>query len=308
MNPVNRLIAIGLALFLGACDSGSPGSEPGTGGTGSFSLKLTDAPIDKANKVVVEFIGAELRGGDASAPLVFDFAPKTIDLLDLQGVSTATLIDNQPVPAGTYAELRLKVNVDEDGELESYIELTDGSQHELIIPSGAQSGLKIKRDIEILDGDARVFTVDFDVRRSIVVAGRIGTPRVKFHLKPVLRLVENTQSGDITGQIDAVLLTAPTCSDNDPLSDNAVYVYAGADVVPDDIDNGDVNNVEPLTTSLVSDSGRYVVGFLDAGDYTVAFTCNADDEDVDRDDDLQFSGTRNVRVVERLVVTADLGP
>ncbi len=311
MNSVNKLVAIGFAALLGACDSGSPGNESGIGGIGGsgvFSLNVTDAPIDKANKVVVEFIGAELRSGDATAPLVFDFAPKAIDLLDLQGISTATLIDNQPVPAGTYRELRLKVNVDEDGELESYIELTDGSRHELIIPSGAQSGLKIKRDIVILDGDARVFTVDFDVRRSIVVAGRIGKPNVKFHLKPVLRLVDNTDSGDITGQIDSDLLNAPTCSDADPLTDNAVYVYAGADVVPDDIDSGDDTDVEPLTTSLVSDSGRYAVGFLDAGEYTVAFTCNAGDEDVDRDDDLQFAGSRNVTVVEGLVVTADIVP
>jgi hypothetical protein len=142
MNSVQKLIVIGLAALLSACNSGSSGDEPGTDGSGSFTLKLTDAPIDKANKVVVEFIGAELRGGDASAPIVFDFEPKTIDLLDLQGVSTATLIDNQLIAAGTYAELRLKVNVEDDGELESYIELTDGSQHELIIPSGAQSGLK----------------------------------------------------------------------------------------------------------------------------------------------------------------------
>ena len=308
MNSVQKLIVIGLAALLSACNSGSSGDEPGTDGSGSFTLKLTDAPIDEANKVVVEFIGAELRGGDASAPIVFDFEPKTIDLLDLQGVSTATLIDNQPVAAGTYAELRLKVNVEDDGELESYIELTDGSQHELIIPSGAQSGLKIKRDIEILDGDAKVFTVDFDVRRSIVVAGRIGSPKVKFHLKPVLRLVDSRDSGDIVGQIDPALLNAPTCSDTDPLTDNAVYVYAGADVVPDDIDSSDDTNVEPLTTTLVSDSGQYVVGFLDAGDYTVAFTCNAGDEVVDRDDDLQFAGTRNVTVVEGLVVTADLEP
>jgi hypothetical protein len=310
MNTITRAVIIFVLFFLGACGSGTPGGDTGgKDGNGTFTLNLTDAPIDQANKVVVEFVGAELRGGDLTESMVFDFAPKTIDLLDLQGVSTATLIDNQPVPAGTYDELRLKVNVVEDGELESYIELTDGSQHELIIPSGAQSGLKIKRDIVILDGEAKVFTVDFDVRRSIVVAGRVDTPRVKFHLKPVLRLVDSRDSGDIIGQIDPALLTAPICPDPDPLiNNNAVYVYTGADVVPDDIDNGDDTNIEPLTTTLVSDSGQYVVGFLDAGDYTVAFTCNAGDENADRDDDLQFAGTRNVKVVEGLVVTADLGP
>lgn len=309
MKTVSGLFVCGIAALLAACGSGTPSNgSSGNGGTGTFTLGLTDAPIDEANKVVVEFVGVELRGDHLDQPLVFDFAPKTIDLLDLQGVSTATLIDNQPVPAGTYREIRLKVNVDDDGELESFIELVDGSRHELKVPSGAQSGLKIKKNLVIPDGGAGVFTVDFDVRRSIVVAGRIDKPNVKFLLKPVLRLVENDDTGDIVGQVDSALLTAPTCSDADPLSDNAVYLYAGADVVPDDIDNSDDTNVEPLTTSLVSDAGRYVFGFVEAGDYTLAFTCNAGDEDVEQDDELQFAGSRNVSVIAGQVVTADLAP
>ena len=306
MKLITGLCIGAVAALLGACGPGT--QDGGTGGTGLFTLNITDAPIDSANKVVIEFIGAELRGDDLDEPLRFDFAPRAIDLLALQGVATATLVGEAVVPAGTYRELRLKINVDDDRDLESFIELSDGSRHELIVPSGAQSGLKIKRDLVIPEGGNGVFTVDIDVRRSIVVAGRIGTPGVKFHLKPVLRLVDNRDSGDIAGRIDITLLSAPTCSDADPLSDNAVYVFAGADVVPDDIDNGDATNVEPLATSLVDDSGRYAVGFLEAGAYTVAFTCNAGDEDVDRDDDLQFAGIRNVNVIEGLVVSADLGP
>ena len=310
MTNLIRPIVILLAFSLGACDSGAPTSrDDGVSGTGgSFSLQVTDAPIDDANKVVIEFVGAELRGGDLDQPLVFDFPPKSIDLLALQGVSTATLLDHEPVPPGTYDELRLKINADEDSELESFIELTDGSRHELIVPSGAQSGLKIKRDLLIPEEGNALFTIDFDVRRSIVVAGRIGTPNVRFHLKPVLRLVDNRETGDIVGQVDAALLTAPSCSDADPLSDNAVYLYAGADVVPDDIDNSDDTDVEPVASSLVDDAGQYVIGFLEAGDYTLSFTCNAGSEDIEADDDLQFAGTRNVTVVAGLVVTADLAP
>ena len=307
MKLITRFCVIGTVALLGACGGGNSGGG-NNDGTGSFTLNVTDAPIDEANRVVVEFVGAELRSDELAEPLRFDFAPKTIDLLSLQGVTTATLVDGETVPAGTYHELRLKINADADGDLESFIELSGGEQHELIIPSGAQSGLKFKKNLVIPEGGEGVFTVDIDVRRSIVVAGRIGTPGVKFHLKPVVRLVDNQDTGNITGLVSIDLLSAPTCSDDDPTSDNAVYVYAGADIEPDDIDNSDDSNVEPVTTALLDDTGRYQAAFLEAGDYTVAFTCNAGSENVDTDDDLLFSGTRNATVFENTVTTADLEP
>lgn len=308
MKVIIRLSVIVSALLLSACGPGSSGGSGSDAGTGSFTLRVTDAPIDKANRIVVEFIGAELRSEDLTAPLSFDFPPKAIDLLSLQGVTTATLVDDQPVPAGTYHEIRLKINAEEDGDLESFIELSDGSVHELIIPSGTQSGLKIKKNLVIPDGGAGVFTVDIDVRRSITVAGQVGSPRVKYLLKPVVRLVENQDTGSIAGAVHSDLLNAGTCSDEDPLTDNAVYVYAGADIVPDDIDNSDQTNVEPVTTTLVNDNGIYEAAFLEAGEYTVAFTCNAADENVDADDDLQFAGIRNATVVANTVTMADLEP
>ncbi len=306
-NSASIGLTVCIILILGGCGSGSSGEDAGD--TGSFTLKITDAPIDTANKVVVEFIGAELRSDDLDEPLQFDFAPRSIDLLNLQGVTTATLVDGATVPAGTYHEIRLKVNVEEDGDLESFIELSDGSQHELIVPSGAQSGLKVKKNLVIPEGGQGVFTVDVDVRRSIVVAGRVGTPGVKYLLKPVLRLVDNQDTGNITGIVDESLRNAPTCSDGDPLTDNAVYVYAGPNVVPDDIDNSDPGNVEPVTTALVNDAtGRYEAAFLEAGEYTVAFTCNAGDENVDANDELQFAGNQNAEVFENTVTETNLGP
>ena len=101
--------------------------------------------------------------------LSFDFDPVQIDLLDLQGLNTSTLVNGATVPAGVYQELRLKINADEDAELEPFIELTDGSKHELIIPSGEQSGLKIKKDLVIPVGGEGNYTIDFDVRRSMSV-------------------------------------------------------------------------------------------------------------------------------------------
>ena len=290
MNHLFRIGLIIVAALLNACGPGSSGGE------GTITLSITDAPIDGANKVVVNFIGVELRSSSLGVKQDFDFlVPVTLDLLDLQGINTALLLNGETVEAGIYDEIRLKIHAAEDGMLESFIELPDG-QHELIVPSGAESGLKIKNDIEIpVDGDVS-FTVDFSVRKSIVVAGGEGGSKVKYHLKPVLRIVEDIVAGHITGLIDGSLLTAINCSESNPDTDNAVYVFTGPDVTPDDIDTSSDDDVEPVVTALVDDSFSYTAAFLEPGEYTVAYTCNANFEDIEFDDELLFSTGKNVIV------------
>jgi hypothetical protein len=77
-----------------------------------------------------------------------------------------------------------------------------------------------------------------------------------------------------------------------------VYVYEGSGVTPDDID-ADVNTPDPVTTATVKlDNGTYSykAAFLEAGSYTIAFTCDAAADDLMVDDTLAFSGTTTVSV------------
>jgi len=57
--------------------------------------------------------------------------------------------------------LRLKV-ITSQIEMHSYIELDDGSQHPLYVPSGNETGLKLNQGFDISDGGAISFTIDFD--------------------------------------------------------------------------------------------------------------------------------------------------
>ncbi len=67
----------------------------------------------------------------------------------------------------------------------------------LFVPSGAQSGYKGKGEFDIT-ADAKIaVTADFDVHKSIVVAGKSG----KYLLKPVIRLVVTELSGTINGTV-----------------------------------------------------------------------------------------------------------
>jgi hypothetical protein len=302
-------IATMLAFTVG-CGSSSQSS----GDTGTMSLKLTDAPIDGASSVVVQFSEVQLRGADSSQNLSFTFdPPKSIDLLTLQGTATEDLFVDKEVPIGVYDEIRLIINA-EVGTEDTYIVLdVGGDQIDMTVPSGSQSGLKVKGPLTVTANATASFTIDFDVRKSIVKSGNVNSANgVKYHLKPVLRIVDNSEVGIISGMVDAALLSqAAGCSDDIVGTSNAVYVYEGLGITADDIDLDD-STVEPVVTGLVeydsaSTKYRYEVAFLSAGDYTVSLTCNADKEDIEANEtvELDFKGTQNVSVTTGQTTTAD---
>ena len=317
MKYIRIITLLALVFALGACAPGSETGLPdqaanngpmpeGVSGTGLVSINLTDAPIDDAAEVVVQFSAIDITSNDPDLNKNIVFAaPKSIDLLTLQGSNVQPLLIDEPLPAGEYSGFRLIVD-DVEGERDSYIVLdAGGGEFELTVPSGSESGLKSNEAFTVVDGLRVNFTVDFDVRKSIVRTGNPRNPRtVKYLLKPQLRVVQDNTVGNITGKVAPDLLNNPICSDAITDTFNAVYVFSGSGVTPDDID-GDA--VEPVSTSLVTlddQTGdfRYEVGFLPAGDYTVSFTCNADAEIVDAeegeiDNDLKFLGTRTTSVV-----------
>jgi hypothetical protein len=120
-------------------------------------------------------------------------------------------------------------------------------------------------------------------------------------MNPVVRLVKGDNFGHSRGIVDPALLTAPSCSDALVDTFNSVYVYNGHNVTPDDINQKSNKNVDPLTTTrigydAVTSSYMYEAAFLPAGDYTLAFTCNSDLDDLDRNDNLKFFNIQNVTI------------
>ena len=290
------VLGIGIAAIVAGC-----GGSSSSGETGTMNLAITDAPVDEADAVVVEFTGVALRpqGGEE---IVINFdQPRSIDLLALQGGASAALLDGQSVPAGAYSGIRLLVNAARNND-DSYITLTDGTQRSLFIPSGAQSGLKLVSGFIVPAGGAASFTIDFDLRKSITAPQAPGSD---FFLKPALRIVDNAQAGFIAGTVGTATLEDASCADPAQNS-NVVYVYSGADVTPDDIDAGSVN---PITTAnVVEDSSgtySYRAAFLPVGDYTVSFTCQGAADDPESDDALVFLGTRTVSVTANTETLAD---
>jgi hypothetical protein len=281
-----------VASILAGCGGGGGGG--GSKNTmGALTLGITDAPVDVADAVVVQFSGVELKpkGGQAFS---IDFAsPKTIDLLALQGTNRATLLDGEQVQAGEYEWMRLKVNADPNVEGDSYITI-GGAKCELRIPSGDETGLKMIRGFTIGIGTTTDFTVDFDLRRSVVQppGQHTSVPTCDgqaFLLKPVLRVVDNLQVGTITGMVDPTFI-GQVCPAGEL---GNVYLFGPYTAespppnppLPDDVDANDADGLNPITSAMValdgSSNAAYTIGFVPAGNYVAAYTCSTEITDAD---------------------------
>ena len=134
--------------------------------------------------------------------------------------------------------------------------------------------------------------IDFDLRKSVVLSAG------KYKLRPTLRMINLDNTNNVTGSINPSLLTADNCSDTNPVTGNSVYLFEGTDVDADDIDN---KNPEPITSASVelnSSTGlyEYIIGFVPSGDYTLAFTCQADLDDPGSNDNIMFTLSENITV------------
>jgi hypothetical protein len=256
--------------------------------TGAFSLAITDAPIDHATHVYVAFTGVTLHPVEGD-PVEFMFEEdRTIDLLALQGTTSERLLNEQSVPTGDYESIQLHLNANHDGVMDSYVEMKDGTQLELELEE--ESRLNISRAFTIVRDEHLDFTIDLDLRRSLILP----EGETDAILRPSLRLVHTEQTGSIACTIDDVLISA--ACDNPDVSLGAVYIYEGADVTPMDVRN---ESTDPLTTALVffeDDVYLYEAGFLPAGEYTVAYTCDAVNDDPESANDLDFYGVGNASV------------
>lgn len=299
-SKIERILApiAAILLVVGLAGCGGGGGDSAGDGMGEFSLRLTDAPITTAGSVWVTFSEVHLKpadGGDWVRHVLP--MPKPVDLMTLQGMATADLAVNVRVPAGEYEEIRLLV----DDSLPSKNEIvTSTGTYSLTIPGGSSSGLKIKGNFTVGVERAATLVADIDLLQSLVMVAP-----GDYQLRPVVRLVENASAGHLRGTVDASRLDDSTtsCSDGDPGSYNAVYVYSGHDAQVEDIDQSAMDaDDQPLTTTKIwldPASGEYVyeVAYLPAGDYTLAFTCKADLEDLNVDDDLSFFDVRDVTVL-----------
>ena len=317
---MNKLMLTTLATAtLGLVACGGSDSDDNNTDTAQFSLGISDAPVDNAESVVACFNAVELTGNgdeprtftvgeDIEAPEENDLCTDEdgqpiantigIDLLEFTGNDSMVFLENAEIDAGQYGQLRL---VMAEG---SYImtDTNDDGEAEKVAVQVPSNELKLDGFVADAGGNLN-FTVEFDLRHAMT--NPVGQDH--YILKPRgVRLVDNSAVGHLKGTVaEGALLFNESCTvapedTEEPVA--YVYLYEGSDLDETTLaDNGGSEENEPYASTAVYfdgvDTYDFSIGFVAAGDYTAALTCNGGD-DPEADDDVNFFLTENVTIEE----------
>lgn len=143
-------LAIATAGFLGCSEDN---------GTSYLNIRLTDAPTS-LDEVWVDIEQVRVNFADDSTGWqTINTQAGMYDLLTLQNGQDTLLATGQYPMGSIVKEVRFILGDD------NYV-MSNGTRHELTIPSGSTSGLKIKVD-KALNADLETLIIDFDAAASV---------------------------------------------------------------------------------------------------------------------------------------------
>lgn len=156
------------AIVLIAC------SKENTSTNTTLKIKLTDAPVnaDEVN-VDIQQVRVNFRN-DSSGWVNLNTIAGVYDLLGLQN-GVDTLLATGTIPSNSIKEISFVLGASNSIKV-------NGIVYPLTIPSGSESGLKIKVDKQ-LTSPVDSLLIDFDAALSIHQTGN-----GDYHLKPVLKV------------------------------------------------------------------------------------------------------------------------
>lgn len=195
-----------LAL-LAACGSGS--GAPTTSVSQPMEIRLIDAPTDAVSEIVVTLTRIDVHVAGSGWSTLVD-KTQTVDLLKLQGGTYQTL-GISAVPSGHITQFRLYTS--EAGP--NFVTTPDGAHHDLKVPSGEESGIKLKANFHVAPCAKGYITFDFDGKKSIFTHPLGAGAGDEWILRPVIRL--------------HALVAVGTCDEQPPAKPPADKPDAGCD-------------------------------------------------------------------------------
>jgi len=254
------LIASSLFIvMLAACGGG----ESSSSSTGILSLNLSDATTDEYNAVYVTIVEVQAHiGGDENEDSNWEVVAspgKTYNLLELiNGVREELGISE--LETGDYTQMRLIIGETPDNGMNilseshlfgNYIIDTLNIYHELKIPSGYQTGIKIVHGFTISENQTTELILDFEASKSVVKAGNSG----QWLLKPTIKVLDTNECSIVSGEIGD--------ENGDPLEG----VLVSAQIYDPDADD-EKDSVVIQASTITDENGSYTI-FLQPGTYNI---------------------------------------
>jgi hypothetical protein len=161
------LLAVSVLLFFTACQKENEGST-------NLTIHLTDNPFN-ASEVNVDIREVRVNlSDDSSGWINLNTRAGVYNLLDLQN-GIDTVLAQGIIPTGMLKEIRFVLGSNNSIKIDTTV-------YPLTIPSGSESGLKIKLN-KNLNASVDSLLIDFDAAMSIIQTGT-----GEYKLKPVLKI------------------------------------------------------------------------------------------------------------------------
>ena len=234
---IKKLLFI-LLLFLSAlltvnrCDSNITNTSTNTTkeDPAFLTIALTDDPAPY-DSVVILF--SEINANINSVWYYLRQEPARINLLEWSNGRSTTLAFSE-VPVGECSQIRIKID--------SAFVGVDGQVHELKVPSGTTTGIKLDAVFTIKEGVNYKIILDFDADKSVVILGSEEKPK-GYILKPQIRVILDSDVGSISGTV------------LNPELRPFAYAISGEDTI--------------TSTKVDTTSGYFKLAYLPADYYTV---------------------------------------
>jgi Domain of unknown function (DUF4382) len=185
-----RVLSVIISFFiLLSCSDQTTNVDP-VDQNGRIKMYLVDSPSTLDSVIIcVTRVEVHKAGSDSTSGwFVINDSTRYFDLLQLTNGASAVLGDTSLAP-GQYTQIRLIIG---EG---SYV-IDQGVKHDLEIPSGSQTGIKLIHQFTIESGKLYELLLDFNVDKSIIITGN-----GKYKLKPTIRVIPIVISGSISGQV-----------------------------------------------------------------------------------------------------------
>ena len=182
-------LAVFSVIFWMSCSDDSSNVDP-VSQNGRIKMYLVDSPSTLDSVIIcVTRVEVHKSGSDSTSGwFVINDSTRYFDLLLLANGAAAVLGDTS-LATGQYTQIRLIIG---EG---SYV-IDQGVKHDLEIPSGSQTGIKLIHQFTIEAGKLYELILDFNVEKSIIITGN-----GEYKLKPTIRVMPVVVSGSIAGQV-----------------------------------------------------------------------------------------------------------
>jgi hypothetical protein len=248
---------------------------------------LSDSLPEDLKQVVIQVTAITFKRSGAADVVIKDFTfggavvgAFKVNLLDYPGITQLEVIKGLELATGTY---EVSIELIADGiESSSVLDANDVSKP--ITVSGntlSVSGMK-------LASGNQAFTVEFSLAQAL------SQPNSDTYqlASTGMRIENNLTAATLSGQINSDLFdTVTPCNEKTtPTSGNRVYIYTDIDAAKNLTDvftsasasTPPANALAPYAVASLKQTGQiweYTFGYLPAGDYTLAFSCNTASDD-----------------------------